>query len=285
MNNTNSIPYGRQTIDQSDIDSVVDQILCRRILEHRWFPAVNRPGFHSERPDSHAFLEQWIPFDYANQVCDDLEDQPDLSRGRFGDWSRAPRTWRGYHPSHDDYQEVGSCRRTIYRCLNVGTRTRSLSQAHVREAFAEAQAKNSAIVAFANHDYRDMTNDINAVRQMLKTVKLEFPDVLIKYAGAEEAARSLMGCSEEPAPKLSLELTNNILYVEVTQGAIFGPQPFLAIKTKEGQYFHDNLDVVVPRKKWSYVLDAQTLGIDTVARIGVGVAGSYGKTCVITIDF
>ncbi len=41
------------------------EILCRRILEDEWFPVVNRPGFHAERPDSHAFLEQWIPFDYA----------------------------------------------------------------------------------------------------------------------------------------------------------------------------------------------------------------------------
>lgn len=36
------------------------QIICRRILDEHWFPVVNRPGFHSERPDSHFFLEQWI---------------------------------------------------------------------------------------------------------------------------------------------------------------------------------------------------------------------------------
>src|SRR3989338_3064298 len=71
---------------------VLIHILCRRVLEDNWFPVVNRPGFHSERPDSHAFLEQWIPFDYANQVCDEPQDQPDLSAGRFGDWARASRS-------------------------------------------------------------------------------------------------------------------------------------------------------------------------------------------------
>ena len=130
---------------------VLIQILCRRILEDNWFPVVNRPGFHSERPDSHAFLEQWIPFDYANQFCEEPQDQPDISSSRFGDWSRAPKTWRGYHPSHDDYQTEGSCRRTIFRCLNVGTRIRSLTHDHIREALTEARTSGGAILSFADH--------------------------------------------------------------------------------------------------------------------------------------
>ena len=42
------------------------EILCRRIIERKWFPTVFRAGFHVERPDSHLFLEQWIPFDLSN---------------------------------------------------------------------------------------------------------------------------------------------------------------------------------------------------------------------------
>ena len=38
------------------------QILSRRIIDRSWFPAVNRPGFQVCRPDSHWFLEQFIPF-------------------------------------------------------------------------------------------------------------------------------------------------------------------------------------------------------------------------------
>ena len=34
------------------------------------------------------------------------------------------KKWRGYHPSHDDYQAEGACCRMIFRCLNVGTRQR-----------------------------------------------------------------------------------------------------------------------------------------------------------------
>ena len=263
---------------------VLVQILCRRILDENWFPVVNRPGFHSERPDSHSFLEQWIPFDYANQACVGIEDQPDMSGGRFGDWSRAPQTWRGYHPSHDDYQVPGSCRRVIFRCMNVGTRLRPLTEHHVREAFSEAQASGAAILSFADHDYRDIRPDVKAVQTMLQNVKTEFPDVFIKYAGAEEAAVALMGVQDKPAPQLTVSFFDNRLFVELAAGEIFGPQPFLAIKTKEGHYFHDNLDVLAPRKKWGYVFDNQTFEINNLAQVGVGTAGRYGKSCVIVVD-
>ena len=53
-------------------------------------------GFHSE-PDSHWFQELYIPFEIANQGLARIAE-------RFSDWSRAPQTWEGYHPNHDDYQ-------------------------------------------------------------------------------------------------------------------------------------------------------------------------------------
>lgn len=262
---------------------VLMQILCRRILDENWFPVVNRPGFHSERPDSHAFLEQWIPFDYASQNYDEAHDQPDLAAGRFGDWRRAPKSWRGYHPSHDDYQERGGCRRIIFRCLNVGTRLHPLTEEHVREAFSEANTSGAAILSFADHDYRDMRPDVNSVRRMLREIRKEYPDVLLKYAGAEEAALALTGYSEHSPPKLGLELVNGRLIVEVLDGAVFGPQPFLAIKTNEGHYYHDNFDVVEPNKKWTYIFDEQTMPIKNLSKVGVGTAGRYGKSCVVTL--
>lgn len=261
---------------------VLIQILCRRILDDKWFPVVNRPGFHSERPDSHAFLEQWIPFDYANQFCDEAQDQPDAAGGRFGDWRRAPKSWRGYHPSHDDYQETGACRRMIFRCLNVGTRLRSLTNNHVREAFSEARASGAAILSFADHDYRDMRPDVYQVSSMLREIRKEYSDVLLKYAGAEEAAISLMGYGDQPPPRLAFELINNRLIVEVLDGEIFGPQPFLAIKTKEGHYYHDNFDIIEPKRKWSYVFDEQTMPFTNLTKVGVATAGRYGKCCVVT---
>jgi len=37
------------------------EILSKKIIERNWFPSTYRPGFHTIRPDSNWFLEQWIP--------------------------------------------------------------------------------------------------------------------------------------------------------------------------------------------------------------------------------
>ena len=95
------------------------QILCRKIIERNWFPSVFRAGFQSERPDSNWFLEQWIPFDISNMALDDnkeLDNTVDFRNGRSGNWRLAPADWSVYHPSHDDYQLNGNCRRWIFRC-------------------------------------------------------------------------------------------------------------------------------------------------------------------------
>lgn len=263
---------------------VLIEILCRRILEDGWFPVVNRPGFHAERPDSHAFLEQWIPFDYANQSHEDETDQPDLAGGRFGDWRRAPSSWRGYHPSHDDYQTPGACRRTIFRCLNVGTRFRPLRSAHVRQAFMEARQCGKAVLAFADHDYRDIRPDVEAVRAMIRQVRPEFPDVFMRFSGAEAGARDILEVNDRPAPKLSLVLEGSTLVVRLEQGEIFGPQPFLAIRGHDGRVFHDNLDVQQPGHLWTYLFDDQTLPVYALSAVGVGSAGRFGGFCVARLS-
>ena len=43
---------------------MIYEILSRKIIDLKWFPSVFRPGFHTIRPDSHWFLEQFIPFDF-----------------------------------------------------------------------------------------------------------------------------------------------------------------------------------------------------------------------------
>lgn len=261
------------------------QILCRRIIENKWFPVVNRPAFHTERPDSHAFLENWLPFDYANQVLDSEQDQHELTHGRFADWSRAPKTWRGYHPSHDDYQQEGNCKRIIFRILNVGTRHRALNETHFHEAFKEAKESGEAIIAFADHDYRDLREDVNKARQMLSAVRGMYPDVKIKFSGAESAAKEILGYNDKKGPVITLEMSGNRAVIRLKDGEIYGPQPFLAIKTKDGRYFHDNVDVIEPKREWSYIFDDQTMNVDILSKIGVGTAGRYGGYSAAVIEF
>lgn len=265
--------------------SELNEILCRRVLEDNWFPVVSRPGFHSERPDSHAFLEQWIPFDYANQSYELEEDQLDFVGGRFGDWRRAPKTWRGYFPHHDDYQREGTCRRSIFRCLNMGSRLRMLGKQHVRQAFAEADEHGIAILSFSNHDYRDIRKDVRNVIAMIASIKQEFPGVLIQFSGAEAAAVDLLQLGNKTKLKLSIRLKANLLIVSAEQGEVFGPQPFLALKGREGRVFHDNFDIQEPGKVWTYTLDQQTLPVSAIETAAVGAAGRFGGYDTARLDF
>ena len=262
---------------------VIYEILARKIIDHAWFPSVYRPGFHSIRPDSHWFLEQFIPFDYSNQRTEnDLEEQIDLARGRFGDWRRAPLSWEPFHPDHDDYQIPGTCRRWTARCLNVGTRARLLGEKDVVRAFAEAESGKSVVMSFTNHDFREMAEDVEYAAGLIGQVAERYPQVKFRWCEAREAIRMAMKLQKTPAPKVKQNLTGDLLHISLGHDS-FGPQPFLAIKTKEGRYLHDNLDSQRPFREWTYTFDEHTIPLESVDTIAWATNDSFGNTVVSRI--
>lgn len=266
------------------------QIISRRIIDHHWFPAAHRPGFHVIRPDSHWFLEQHIPFDFSNQATvNTAEDgaQFGLQGGRFGDWRRAPATWEPYHPSADDYQVPGTCRRWIARCLNVGTRYRLLQEKDVRQAFAEAAAGKPVVLAITNHDFRDMAPDIDAFRQLVNKVAVDFPQTPFFYSEAVNAMQAALDLAPLPPCELDLEVRqiDERTHVVTVSSATptFGPQPWLALKTAAGTYHFDNFDIDTPFHQWQYVFDEETFPLAAVNAIGVAANNAFGTTTVAVI--
>lgn len=267
------------------------QILSRRVIDRGWFPAAHRPGFHVIRPDSHWFLEQFIPFDFSSQAMPPVEEddrQLDIEAGRFGDWRRAPATWQPYHPAHDDYQVPGDCRRWIARCLNIGTRYRLLAEREVRQAFQEAVEGRQVVLAFTNHDFRDMRPDIEGVRELLLMVAADFPGVSFRFCETIEAMRSALSLTLQPPCDLDMTLratgdAAHVLYVE-SATPTFGPQPWLALKTVSGTYHYDNFDIDVPFHRWQYVFDEDTFPLHALDSIGVAANNPYGATSVAVMD-
>ena len=76
-----------------------NEILSRRIIDKNWFPVANRPGGHIETYDINAWLEQWIPFDLANQsvIENTTVSNNALSKSmlidRHGDWRGSFSDW------------------------------------------------------------------------------------------------------------------------------------------------------------------------------------------------
>jgi hypothetical protein len=255
--------------------------LNRKIIDKNWFPSVYRPGFHTIRPDSNWFLEQFIPFDYSNQNINKkkLKTITDLSNGRFGDWRRAPNKWSPYHPSHDDYQIPGNSRRWSTRCLNLGTRHRLLTADDVSQAFQQADNGSSAILAFTNHDYRDMRKDIDHVYSLIVSASKKFPKIKFECCEAREAMRLCLNLKKPKKPIIKQKIINNKFYLNFSS-KIFGPQPYLVFKTKNNDYFHDNFDIQKPFNSWTYTFDEYTIDIKNIKKIGWAANNSYGNTYV-----
>ena len=253
------------------------QVLARRVIDRGWFPAAHRAGFHVIRPDSHWFLEQFIPFDFSNQAAARAgQETPQfgVGTGRFGDWRRAPATWTPYRPAPDDYQTPGTCRRWVARCLNIGTRYGVLTDADVRQAFQEARDGRPVVMAFTDHDFRDIRRDVDGVRQMLTAVSREFDDVAFRYCEAVEAFRWALDLRPEPPCELDLQLRRlgerrHVLEVH-SATPTFGPQPWLSLRTCAGTYHHDNFDIDVPFHRWDVRLGRG----DIPAR---GIGGHRGR--------
>lgn len=271
--------------------SSLQQTLSKRVIERQWFPAAHRAGFHVIRPESHWFLEQFIPFDFSSQAISSTQEdqtQSDIMDGRFGDWRRAPDNWKPYHPAHDDYQVPGRCRRWNTRCLNIGTRFNLLTEKDVRQAFNEAMDGQPVVLAFTNHDFRDLRPDVDAVRNMVSMVAADFPEVLFRYSEAIEAMRHALALSPEPPCELEISLNSvgdskHVLEVE-SKTPSFGPQPWLALKTSAGTFHYDNFDIETPFHRWQYVFDEQTYRLNALIAVGVAVNNSIGITTVATLD-
>ncbi len=265
--------------------SNLNDILTRKVIEREWFPVAFRPGFHTERPDSHWFLEQWIPFDYGNQSYEQMvSGQNDLDEGRFGDWRRAPLEWRPYHPAYDDYQTKGNCKRWITRCLNMHARIREINLQEVENAFVAAKNGEDVILAFTDHDYKDMIFEIEKVRDMIKIISEKYSDVKFEYTDAVSAMRKCLKLQKKKLDmKAEIIKKDNLHKLVVTcENGIFGQQPYLAIKSKMGNYFWDNFDFV-DRNYWSYTFDNNTIDISNVEAVGVAANNEYGDTKVIKI--
>lgn len=256
----------------------IHQILTRRLIEKSWFPIVNRAGMHTERPDSNWFLEQWMPFDASNQS---INDDDYTGNGRFGDWKGAPDDWSIYHPDIYDWRREGACNRYIARCLNLKTRFRNINKEELNKAFIKArETKSNVYLGITDHDFREISVEIASFYQMLLEVHSKFEDIDFKFSKSTIAFKEVLGLPEDKRIDMDAVIIGNLLKIEFVQGEPFGPQPYLAIKTKSGEYRHDNMDFGEFKKVYFYTFDEETTNLDDVDSLVVASNDRYGNQCI-----
>lgn len=286
------IPFYRQAnIPATSYENcmpVLYDIITHRLIDRGVFPVVNRAGFHIERVDSNFFLEQWIPFDPSNQSVEDVfqpKGQRDMTIGHFGDWHSAPSDWSIYHPDFYDWRQRGNMNRWIARILNMKSRHRNISIDEIEKAFQKAQNGENVYLGITDHDWREMSVEIDEFRDMLKIVSNKYPEVKFKFSESVEAFRNVIGYNSKECVDNSIKLDvnwhENVLSVKVVNGEIFGPQPYLAIKTIDENYFHDNIDSIEYKRLFSYTFDAYTIPMNRIERVVIAVNDKYGNTEIV----
>lgn len=269
----------------------LQQVMCRRLIDHNWFPVVNRAGFHTVRPDINWWLEQWLPFDASNQaMTTDNTGFNDNINGRFGDWRGAPDDWSLYNPDLYDWRKKGTMKRTISRCLNMNTRFRNIDSHELSRAFKLAETSGKDVyVGITNHDFREMSVEIESFYDLLKEVAANYNNVNYAFSDTITAFRKAIGFSESEITEnkldFKIELSGDTLKVQVINGELFGAQPFIGLLTKDGRYLTDNFNWGEPgSQSYFYTFDFLTIPLENMKTIAVASNDKYGNTCIRRID-
>lgn len=224
-----------------------ERVLCRRIIERDWFPSVFRSGASIEGLDLSFWLEMFIPFDFSNSSVFFRFDEERID----GDWRNAPTDWSGYHPDFYDYRVPGTMRRIIYRCLEIDNGRHRLNKNDIIGAFEQANRGKPAILAFSNHDRRDMEPEIDHMHNLLIDCSLKYPDVEWSYQNALDAVRLAQRLNTCYKKSINLSIKNDLLWINST-ASTFCLMPFIAVKDKSGKFYRDNPMQESANRKWIY---------------------------------
>lgn len=216
-------PSGDALRDTSSFSNIgmMEEVLCRRLLDRDHFPLMFRAGGAIMRPDRQHWASQFFPLDYSRM-------SPSGGPGELMDWRHASDTWAGNWYSR--------------RCIEFDSINATLTPAHLHEAFKLAPLHERSVVAYADHDRRDIEPDVQTAYAMIQDIASTYPSVTWTWGRAVPDAAP---------PQISLSVRNGLLWISgPTQ---FNQSPFLAVREVNDLVYRDN-----PTKEdtamWAYRL-------------------------------
>ena len=171
---------------------------------------------------------------------------------------------------------------------------RLIDQKEIDKAFMQAKKTGYALVGFASHDFRDLEYEVKYLDNLIKKSHKKFRNVEYKFSESKHAFSQIAKLKEKikiKPIKFKIKYYKKTkkdfarISVRVTQGDVFGPQPFLAIKTKKGRYINDNFDFSSNKKVWHYAFHSDTIPIKDISTIGIAANDKLGNTCIKKIQF
>lgn len=253
-------------------NAVHEAIIAKRIIERRWYFSCFRAGLHLERNDMSHWLEMFVPFDFSARYS--TSENVYAAGGDF-DWRGCSDRWGAWHPDWYDYRREGEMKRYLFRCTDLWTYLNRLKDSEVSEAFEQARHFGSSVLTYYNHDFRDMQSEIEEGYETITRVAERYPDVNWKFVDALQAAKQHLETGDNVV-KLNCHIEDGLLEVK-SDGDIFGPQPFLAIK-EDGRYFRDNF-TDEGNNRWCYRFRNPT----KVEAVGIAANNSSGNYDLVVI--
>lgn len=268
-----------------NINMLHNEILARRIIDHSWFPSCFRPGGHMETGDINFWLENWIPFDLGHQNVEDPQEILKIHPipGRFVDWRGAPTDWTIYHPDFYNHRKIGKMKRWIARCLNIQTRYNNIDLHEMKKAFRQANDGKNVLVSITNHDFRDMIKEVEQFVKLVKKANKFFPKVKFKWANSVEGFRGALKLKKSKPINFKIKMSKNYVVVK-SDKKIWGPQPFLALRTHEGKYYRDDM-IIDKNNTWKYPFDVHTISKNALSHLGIASNDELGNTTVAVYNF
>jgi hypothetical protein len=128
---------------------------------------------------------------------------------------------------------------------------------------------------------------VNYIRHLIARSSEKY-GVAFRFAEAVEAFNAVHPESISAPLKLNVSLKRNAAGypsradVVTVSGKIFGPQPFLAIRTRSRRYIHDNFNLGNEPGSFNYAFDEHSILPEDVSAIGVAANDAAGHQYIYT---
>ena len=171
-------------------------------------------------------------------------------------------------------------------------RTESITLKETIKAFKRASKGKNTMMAVTSHDFRSLKAEVEEVRKYISIAHKRFPKVKIKFCDSLEGFRKVLNIKNPESKRLKLSIrkikTKNAetcFKISTLKGKVFGPQPYLAMKLKNGTYRHDNLDFGLKAGEWFYSVYEDTIKLSDIKEVAVGAADQKGNFDICSIKF